>query len=183
MDDLFPFLIGATGKFIDDIDDNNIQFNLYFKECLKSVNIVLFTLVSKNDFLFSFATFILSIFGAGIDTYYWKSFIAISLFLSILYFSLDNNWTLFFFIIILIIISSHFEEKQFPEEFSIKKLFTRIIGFIFFLSILYIPISDLLSKIFNYSIYIPNIIYIRKLILIALGGLSVSIISQIYFLL
>lgn len=179
---VFSFLFGCIGKIIDDIDDNKLNINPFILDTLKSLNICLFTLASQNDFLFLFSTFILSLFGAGIDNNYWKSFIFISLFLSIIYFSPIDNWPLFILILGLIIISTRIEEDIFPEEFSIKKLFTRILGFILFAAIYFISIPGILSKISNYSIHTTNINYIRKLILIGLGGLSISVISQIYFL-
>lgn len=179
MEDLFPFLIGISGKIIDEIDDQKLNISNIFIQSLKSLNVCLFTLASKNDFLFSFLTLILSLFGAGIDTFYWKSFIIISIFLSIIYFSAIDNWSLFIFIISIIIISTHFEENSFPEEYSIKKLISRVLGLIILSGILLIP--KILKK---YDIYYSttNITYIRKLILIALGGLIASIFFQIYFL-
>lgn len=179
MEDLFSFLIGATGKIIDEIDDNKLRINSLFYESLKSMNICFYTVSCKDDFLFSFSTFILSLFGAGIDTIFWKSFVFIGLFLSIIYLSPIDNWPLFIAIILLIIVSTQFEENKFPEEFSIKKLISRIFGLFGLILILSLP--HILKKydiVFNTT----NINYIRKLILIALGGLSVSIISQIYFL-
>jgi hypothetical protein len=179
MEDIFPFLIGISGKIIDEIDDQQLQFNELFTYSLKSLNVCLFTLASKNDFLFSFATLILSIFGAGVDTFYWKSFIIVSIFLSIIYFSPVDNWQLFLFILTIIIITTQIEEYKFPEEYSLKKLISRILGLIVFIIVLFIP--KILQK---YNIYFSttNITYIRKLILIALGGLIVSIFSQLYFL-
>lgn len=178
MENILPFLIGATGKIIDDIDDIHLPISSLFKESLKTINVCLFTLTGQNDFLFSFSTLILSVFGAGIDTDYWKSFIFVSLILCIIYFSPIDNWPLFILIISVILVSTIFEENQFPEEFSIKKLITRLLGFIVFLGVLIIPGT----KICNYSFKTTNINYIRKLILIALGGLFISIIFQIYFL-
>jgi hypothetical protein len=179
MEDLFPFLIGATGKFIDEIDDNKLRINSLLYESLKSMNICFYTLSCKDDFLFTFSTFILSLFGAGIDTIFWKSFIFIGLFLSILYISPIDNLPLFIAIIILIILSTQYEENKFPEEFSIKKLISRIFGLVSLSIILSLPY---ILKKYDIIFSTTNINYIRKLILIALGGLSVSIISQIYFL-
>lgn len=179
MDDIIPFLIGFSGKIVDEIDDQNLSINNFFTESLKSLNMCFFTLASKNDFLFSFSTLILSLFGAGIDTLYWKSFITISIFLSILYFSQIDNWPLFIVILITIIISTRAEENSFPEEYSVKKLLSRIIGLIFFSGTLLLPI---ILKKYNISVSTTNITYIRKLILIALGGLIASIFFQIYFL-
>lgn len=179
MEDIFPFLIGISGKIIDEIDDQQLNFNQFFTHSLKSLNICLFTLASKNDFLFSFSTLILSIFGAGVDTFYWKSFIIVSIFLSIIYFSHIDNWPLFIFILGLIIISTRVEENTFPEEYSIKKLICRILGLIIFTTMLFIP--NIFKK-YNIFYSTTNITYIRKLILIALGGLIVSVFFQIYFL-
>jgi hypothetical protein len=179
MDDIIPFLIGFSGKIIDEIDDQKLNINNLFTQSLKSLNVCLFTLTSRNDFLFTFSTLILSLFGAGVDTDYWKSFIFISIFLSILYITPVNNWKLFIVILILIIISTRIEENKFPEEYSIKKLICRVVGLIFFSGLLLIP--TFLKK-YDFYISTTNITYIRKLILIALGGLTVSIFFQIYFL-
>lgn len=179
MENIFPFLIGASGKIIDEIDDNKIHINSLVYESLKSINICFYTVSCKDDFLFSFSTFILSLFGAGIDTIFWKSFVFIGLFLSIIYLSPIDNWPLFIAIILLIIVSTQFEENKFPEEFSIKKLISRIFGLCCLILILSLP--HILKK-YDIIFSTTNINYIRKLILIAIGGLVVSIISQIYFL-
>ena len=179
MDDIFPFLVGFSGKIIDEIDDQNLNINQLFVHSLKSLNISLFTLTSINDFLFSFSTLILSLFGAGVDTLYWKSFIIISIVLSILYFSPIDNLPLFIFIVIAIIVSTHIEENKFPEEHSFKKLLSRVLGLIVFSGILLLP--RFLKK-YDIVISTTNITYIRKLILIGLGGLIASVFFQIYFL-
>jgi hypothetical protein len=180
MEDIFPFLIGFSGKIIDDNDDQKLNLNQVLIQSLQSLNVCLFTLTSKDDFLFSFSTLILSIFGAGVDTYYWKSFILISIFLSIHYFSPVDNWPLFILIITVIIISTHLEENSFPEEYSIKKLISRVLGLIVFSGVLILP--PILLKKYDIVISTPNITYIRKLILIGLGGIVDSIFSQLFFL-
>ena len=85
MEELFSFLVGVTGKIYDDIEDLNLNVNDFYKECFKSLNIVFYTVSATNDFMFSFATLCLSLFGAGVDNNYWKSFAVISLILSLLY--------------------------------------------------------------------------------------------------
>jgi hypothetical protein len=179
MEYIIPLLIGITGKIIDEINDNKINIKSIYIESLKSLNVCLFTLAAQNDFLFSFSTLILSSFGAGIDTDYWKSFIIISLFLSIFNYSPIDNVPLFILILTIIIISTQFEENKFPEEYSIKKLYSRITGLIIFSFILVIP---MLIKKYDIICITPNIKYIYKLLLIAVGGLIISIISQTYFL-
>jgi len=179
MEYIFPFLVGVVGKIIDEIDDNKININSFYIECLKCINILFFSLSSINDFLFSFSTLIISIFGAGIDNDYWKSFIIISLTLSGLNFIPIDNLPLLILILGIIIISTHIEEISFPEEHSIKKLISRIFGFIILGFILILPF---ILKKYDILIYTTNIIYINKLILIALGGLFISIFFQIYFI-
>jgi hypothetical protein len=184
MEELFSFLVGVTGKVYDDIEDLDLNINDLYKECFKSLNIVFYTVACKNDFMFSCATLCLALFGAGVDNNYWKSFSIISLFLSILYFSKPDNIPLFILVLLLIIVSTHIEEKIYTEEFSIRKLVSRLFGLIVFGAILLVPSSYYIQKIFgnNYYLETSNISYIHKLIFIAVGGLFVSIISQIYFL-
>jgi hypothetical protein len=179
MDDIIPFFIGFTGKIIDEVDDQKLNFDPLFKETLKSLNVCLFTLTSKNDFLFAFSTLILSLFGAGIDTYYWKSFIAISILLSIIYYTSVDNWPLFILVLSLIILSTRIEENSFPEEYSVKKLLSRIFGLLCIGLFYFVP--TILKK-YDISLNTTDVNYIRKLILIALGGLLASIVFQLYFL-
>jgi hypothetical protein len=185
MEELFSFLVGVTGKIYDDIEDLNLNVNDFYKECFKSLNIVFYTVSATNDFMFSFATLCLSLFGAGVDNNYWKSFAVISLILSLLYFSKPDNIPLFILILLLIIVSTRIEEKIYTEEYSLRKLLIRVIGLVIFGFILLVPSSYYIQKIFGTEYYLKttNISYIRKLILIAVGGLFVSVISQTYFLL
>lgn len=167
MENIFAFLVGVSGKVIDEIDDQQLKINEPFTQALKSLNICLLTLASRNDFLFALSTLILALCGAGVDTYYWKSFIVVGIVLSTIYFSAVQisaaYWLLFIFMVGII---THVEEAAFPEEYSIKKLISRVSALIVCGAIFLLP-----------GIFIPN--YIRKLILIAIGGLVVSIISQI----
>ena len=75
--------------------------------------------------------------------------------------------------------STHIEENKFPEEHSFKKLLSRVLGLIVFSGILLLP--RFLKK-YDIVISTTNITYIRKLILIGLGGLIASVFFQIYFL-
>lgn len=179
MEYLFPFLVGFTGKFIDEINDQQLDCNNLIIESLKTFNITLLTLAAQNDFLFSLSILVLSLFGAGIDTPFWKSFIIISLFLSIIYYSANNNWSLFILILLIIIISTRFEENSFPEEYSMKKILSRLAGLIIFSGLFLIP--SFLKK-YDIVVSISDIRYIVKLLLIAIGGIVASIGFQTYFL-
>lgn len=186
MDTLFPLLIGITGKIYDDIEDQKLTINPLITESLKSINLLFYTLTSKSDFMFSLSTFIMAALGAGIDNLFWKSFILIAIILSIISFTTftTTNWKFFLVMISIVLILTHIEEQVFPEEYSIKKLISRILGIIIFASIYFIPSSYYIQKIFGNEYYIEtgNINYFNKLILVVLGGLITSVISQIYFL-
>jgi hypothetical protein len=187
MDTLFPFLIGATGKIYDDIEDLKLKVNPLITESLKSTNLLFFTLASKNDFLFSLSTFLMSLVGAGIDNTFWKSFIIVTFVLIFISFSsfTTTNWRFFIIIISLILLFTHFEERVFPEEYSLKKLISRLFGLLIFLALYFIPSSFYIQKIFGSDYYLEtgNITYFFKLILVCLGGTFISILSQIYLLL
>ena len=187
MDTLFPLLIGITGKIYDDIEDQHIIINPLITESLKSINLLFYTLTSKSDFMFSLSTLILAAIGAGIDNLFWKSFIFIATVLSFISFLsfTSTNWRFFLVMITIFLIFTHIEERAFPEEYSIKKLISRIFGVIIFAAIYFIPSSYYIQKIFGNEYYIEtgNINYFNKLILVVLGGLITSVISQIYFIL
>jgi hypothetical protein len=187
MDRLFPFLIGFTGKIYDDITDLKLAVNPLYLEALKSINLLFYTLSSINDFMFSLSTFILSIFGAGIDNLFWKSFIYVTLVLTIISFSsfTSTNWRFFCVILVLLVLVIYIEETQFPEEYSYKKLFSRLFGLGLLATIYFTPSSLYIEKIFGTGYYLEtgNVDYIFKLVLVFIGGLSMSIISQSYLLL
>lgn len=181
---LAAILFGSIGKIIDDIDDLNIIQFPFLKECLKNIHIMLFTILCSGDFTFSFISLSLALFGAGVDNIYWRSFIIVSFILSIMYYSHIENIKLVLLIIVIIVISTRVEEKIYTEEFSISKFISRIIGFAILCSLYFIPSKYYISAIFgdNYYIEVKNINYISKLLLIAIGGLGISVITQIYLL-
>ena len=170
MDLIYSILFGIILKIYDELTDLNININPLITESLKSLNIMLFTLIAYNDFSFSFWTFIIGLFTYGADNNYWKTFIVISFFLCILSYSTkpESLLTLFGFIIISII-SLNIEHKLIPEEVSIKKLISRIL-------LLIVGIFSM------YLLGIENIDYIHKAILLGMGASFISIISQIYLL-
>lgn len=186
MDTLFPFLVGLTGKIYDDIEDAKLEVNPLITESLKSINLLFFTLAAKNDFMFSLSTFLMALIGAGIDNNFWKSFIIITFILMLVSYEsfTTTNWQFFIIIIMIILLFTHIEDRVFPEEYSIKKLISRSIGIILFSAIYFIPLSFTIQKIFGSEYYLEtgNINYFYKLVLICLGGSSMSVLSQIYLL-
>lgn len=186
MDLLFPFLIGVTGKIYDDIEDLKLSVSPIIIDSLKSINLLFFCLSSQNDFMFSLSAFLMALFGAGIDNAFWKSFIIVTFISMLISFSsfTTTNWKFFIIIIFIILIFTHIEERVFTEEYSIKKLISRLLGFGIFLGLYFIPSSFYIQKIFGNEYYLEtgNITYFYKLVLICLGGTSMSVLTQIYLL-
>jgi hypothetical protein len=170
MDLIYAVLFGIVLKIYDDLNDLNININPLITESLKSLNIMLFTLIAYNDFSFSLWTLILGLLTYGADNDFWKTFIVISFFLCIVSYSTkpDSLLTLFGFIIISIFFLN-IEHKLIPEEASTKKLISRIV----------LLIGGIIGM---YLLGIENIDYTHKGILLGTGAAFISIISQIYLL-
>ena len=172
---LHSFIVGAIGKIIDDIEDLDIKINPIIIDTLKSITISSYTLISYNDFAFAIISLFISLFTYGIDTTFWKSFIVLSLFLSIQSY-ITNTYIYYPFVIFFIIIGiivSNIEDRMFKEEKSYKKLYSRFIGLI---GLCIIYLSPILSYL---ELWFGNIIFLEKIIMICIGGLFVSIISQV----
>ena len=173
---LHSIIVGALGKIYDDIEDLHIPVNTFIVDSLKTLIIASYVLLSYNDLAFSIVTLFMSIFTYGIDNSFWKSFIPLSFFMTILsYYTSDKAICvpLLIFFILFGIILSNIEDRVFKEEASYRKLYTRLGGLIA-LSILYFsPILPLIHTI------IPNTYFIEKIVLICIGGLFASIISQV----
>ena len=173
---LHSLIVGALGKIYDDIEDLHIPVNTFIVDSLKALIIASYVLLSYNDLAFSIVTLFMSIFTYGIDNSFWKSFIPLSFFMTILsYYTSDKAICipLLIFFILFGIILSNIEDRVFKEEASYRKLYTRLGGLIA-LSILYVsPILPLIHTI------IPNTLFIEKIVLICIGGLFASVISQV----
>lgn len=173
---LHSLIVGALGKICDDIEDLHIPVNAFILETLKTLVIASYVLLSYNDLSFSILTLFLSLLTYGIDNSFWKSFIPLGIFMTILsYFTSDKSVCipLLIFFIFFGTLLSNIEDKVFREEASYRKLYTRLFGLIV-LSIVFIsPVLPILHNLFH------NTLFIEKIILICIGGLTVSVISQI----
>lgn len=169
MDLIYTILFGIIMKIYDEITDLNIHINPLIIESLKSLNIMLFTLIAYNDFSFSFWTVIIGLFTFGADNDHWKTFIIISLFFCVLSYTKPESLLILFGFIIISIISLNIEHKLIPEEVSTRKLISRIL-------LLIVGIFSI------FLLGIDNIDYIRKAIALGIGASFISIISQTYLL-
>jgi hypothetical protein len=171
---LFAILFGIILKIYDEIIDLNIKINPLYIECLKSLDIMFFTLLGYNDFSFSLWTFIIGLLTYGADDNHWKTFILISFILCIISFkSLESIWFLFI-IIVISILFLNIEHKLIPEESSTRKLISRIIFLIIGIIILLI--------IPHFEIWSDYNILTEKTVGLGIGASIISIISQSYSL-
>lgn len=180
MDLIYATLFGIIMKIYDEITDLNIHINPLILESLKSLNIMLFTLIAYNDFLFSFWTAILGLLTYGADNDHWKTFILISTILCILSYTKPESILVLFSYIIVSILLLNIEHKLIPEEVSKKKLISRICFFLFGLFLLYFLNIEYISNFI--ILYLGNNGYMLKAIGLGVGASFISIISQLYLL-
>jgi hypothetical protein len=167
---MIAFLFGAIGKIYDDITDLHIYIHPHIDLTLRICIAALYAAIAYNDFSFALITTIFAITTNGVDSPYWSTFALIGGLLCITAFILDNtavDWILFSGVAIGGAIIANIEDSTFPEETSIAKIASRIIGVLIISIILLFPI---------------DINYIRKLLEICIGGLVISIPTEIFML-
>jgi len=176
MDLLYPALFGFSTKLYDEVIDLKLSTNNLFVECLKSLNIMLFTLLTYNDA--NFALYILSValFTHGADENHWKTFIPISLFMAIYAFKIPDSIPFLFLTFGFFILIMNVEHHIIPEEASTKKLYSRILFLIVFSFGYFGPLLPFLESIFG------NIDFLQKIFGLFIGTLILSIGVQIYLL-
>ena len=137
MDYFYAFLAGFTGKIYDDFKDNNLLKNNILKESLQGSQYILLTLLSHNDFNFALIFYFINVLNAYTNWNAWnfpyeKSLLILYPFLVLISYSTyfipqikDFIYILFF------MICMAFEPLIITEEFSSRKLFTRLISIIF----------------------------------------------------
>lgn len=176
MDLLYPALFGFFTKLYDEVIDLKLSTNDLFVECLKSLNIMLFTLLTYNDS--NFALYILStaLFTHGADENHWKTFIPISVFMTIYAFKAPDSIPFLLLVFAFFIIIMNAEHRAIPEEASNKKLYSRILFLIVFTFAYFGPLFPFLESLFG------NIDYLRKIFGLFIGTLILSIGVQVYLL-
>jgi hypothetical protein len=149
---IYPFILGIVTKVYDDIIDIKLNVSQNIIQILQSLIIVFITLTAYNDFYLSFCFSVVAYLNSGFDNPFWKSLIPLSVLLTIINFpSAGKNILLKIFAtlaaVFAVLIIAVFEDKLFPEEVSIEKIFFRfllifgfgIITFILNLRILPVP--------------------------------------------
>ena len=137
------------------------------------------TLVSYQDMYFSYACLVVVGLNSGFDHPFWKSFLPLTVLLCVI--NIPWRGDQFFLKLFLstigvlsILSIAYLEDLYFPEEYSIRKIVSRVLAIFIFLSGL--VIIQLLP--FPRFSHIP----IQKTIYIMTGYLLTSIILQIYSL-
>ncbi len=127
---LLSATLGILMKVYDDSVDGTLQLSDLELEYIKTFILVIFTLLSVNDFHFSFVVcvgFIGNYLVGGLDTPFWKSFAAVSLGMTIL--SIDSMYFTPLIILCYVgfILSVILEPVLIPEESSRRKTISRAI--------------------------------------------------------
>jgi len=134
-------ILGIVTKVYDDIVDIYLNVSNNVIETLKSLIILFFTFTAQNDFFFSFPCMIVCMLNSGFDNPFWKSLLPVSVIITL--YSLSTTGCNHMLLKIIgtiialgcILIIASFEEKLFPEEVSIEKIFFRILLIIIFLGV------------------------------------------------
>ena len=181
MNYLYPLLVGGVTKLYDDLSDKNIVTYPAIVESFKSVLISLLTIISLDDFYFSFSCMILALFNCGIDNPFWESIAAVSAMLTIKNIPLMGENVILkigltIAALIIFLVVSIFEDRLFPEEVSIEKIFFRMLLMVGFAILSFSPVMEFFP--FPTFSKVP----IKKGILIMLAYSTVSVITMAYLL-
>lgn len=174
MDYFLAFLGGVTCKIYDDLHDNNLLTNKLAKESLKGIQWILLTILTISDFNFGVGFYTFNAINAGANFHEWNKPYELALLilypLLLIYSYPTRTFASFYEILLLLLsyISTSIEAWVFTEEYSIKKLISRVFGIIS--SLFWI----IIFSYFNQSKYVIKIIYYF------LGYFTVSSIFQAY---
>jgi hypothetical protein len=145
---IYPFILGIITKVYDDIIDINLPVPKLFVRILQSLMIVFIVLTTHDDFYLSFSFAVVSYLNDGFDNPFWKSLFPISLILTMINLPLAGRYTILKIIMNIIIIFgilliAIFEDRLFPEEVSVEKIFFRFSAALAFTIVTFIFISDM----------------------------------------
>ena len=132
MDTIFAFLGGVSAKLYDDLHDNNM-ISPSIQELLKGSQWMLLTLLSHSDFNFTSINYIMNLLNAtsnpeGYKPPYEKSLLILYPLLLLISYHTMKSFSLFDIVyILMLMIGMAVEPLIITEEFSYKKLCTRVI--------------------------------------------------------
>ena len=129
---IYPFILGIVTKVYDDIIDIKLNVSQDVIQILQSLIILFFTLTAYGDFYFSFACLLISLLNSGFDNPFWKSLSSVALLLTVINLSNVGNNIILKIIasigaIFSILLIAVFEDRLFPEEVSVEKIFFRFL--------------------------------------------------------
>ena len=177
---LVPLLLGGITKLYDDISDHEMEAHAGVIESFKSVLISLFTLACLDDFYFSFTCILLALLNCGIDSPFWQSIAVVAVMLTIRNLPLAGDHVLFKLGLTVMacagfLVGCIFEDRLFPEEVSVEKIFFRVMLIIgFMVAALCFPLMDRLQ--FPEFAKEP----LQKGVLIMLAYATVSVCMMVY---
>jgi hypothetical protein len=136
-------LLGILTKVFDDVVDRGLPVEGVALHSLQTVIVLLFTVIAYQDVYFSYACLLVVLINSGFDHPFWNSFLPLTLILFLL--SLPYRGSLFPLKLILctlgvavMLIGAYYEDKYFPEEYSFRKIVSRVIATGIFLGGLWI---------------------------------------------
>lgn len=172
-------LLGILTKVFDDVVDRGLPVEGIALHSLQTVIVLLFTLIAYQDVYFSYACLLVVLINSGFDHPFWNSFLPLTLILFLV--SLPWRGSLFpiklvlsTFGVMAILVVAYYEDKYFPEEYSLRKIISRMIATVVFLSGLWI--------IPRLPIALPrfSVVPIEKTIYLMSAYLMTSILFQTY---
>ena len=175
----FSVLLGVLTKVFDDVVDRGLPVEGVALHSLQTVIVLLFTLIAYQDVYFSYACLLVVLINSGFDHPFWNSFLPLTLILFLM--SLPWRGSLFPVKLVLctfgvaaMLVGAYYEDKYFPEEYSLRKIVSRVVAVGIFLSGLWI--------IPRLPIALPrfSVAPIEKTIYIMIAYLITSIVFQSY---
>ena len=130
MEYINPFILGIVTKIYDDIVDIKLDISTNIIYILQAMIILFFTLTAQNDFYFSFPCVIVCLLNSGFDNPFWKSLIPVTIIITLLNIPYMGNNVILKILaataaVLGILLLATFEDKLFPEDVSIEKIFFR----------------------------------------------------------
>lgn len=174
---LYGLLLGILTKVFDDIVDRHQAIEDLTLSTLQSLIIMLYTLVGWNDVYFMYSCLFVIVLNSGFDHPFWNSFLPVTLVLFGVGLSERGDWflpkLLFSTISVIGILSiAYIEELYFPEEYSLRKIISRVMTLIVFIVWLWvIPVLPLPAFF---------IVPLEKTLYIMSGYMFTSVVLQTY---
>jgi len=158
MEYAFSAIGGVSAKIYDDIVDNNIEVSDTAKEALKGVQWISLAILSIHDFNFTLFFYIMNflLYLNNNDSYnlpYEHSLLYVyPFFLLFNYSTIELCSYLDVIPLVCIILGFCVEPYIFPEDFSYKKIISRMLLCITYIILLNIGLSNFMNKILIYAL-------------------------------